>query len=46
MCHKVSHAQRRIDAVEGKLMVNVDATFDTDTGSESTGVIIRDEKGQ
>ena len=46
VCHKVSHAQRRIDAVEGKLMVNVDATFDTDTGSESTGVIIRDEKGQ
>ena len=31
---------------EGKLMVNVDAAFDTNTGSGSTGVIIRDEKGQ
>ena len=30
---------------EGKLMVNVDAAFDTGTGSGSTGVIIRDDNG-
>ena len=31
---------------EEKLMVNVDGAFDTGTGSGSTRVIIRDEKGQ
>ena len=31
---------------EGKLMINVDASFDSDTGSGSTGVVIRDATGE
>jgi ribonuclease HI len=35
-----------IEPPEGKLMINVDASFDSDTGSGSTGIVIRDATGE
>jgi hypothetical protein len=32
--------------LEGKLMINIDAAFDVDSGKGATGVVIRDYTGQ